>query len=118
MNNEELKITEEYEKEAAFLLQRIKDRDELVGLLKIARPEKIPLIQKTIAAFDDVIEQTENILELQQKKSDFEEKIEREDEKTFAMMKLIEKELIEHVAKNNPEKLPELMEMLTGKKSH
>ena len=116
--NELDNMSEEYKKEAAFLLERIKMRDEFAGLLKIARPEKLAELKETIARLDEVIDQTENILAMHQKKASLESRLDRDYEDLDATANIIEKELIEQVSKNNPEKLPELMEMLTGKKSH
>ncbi|MCD9187677.1 MAG: hypothetical protein LUM44_14755 [Pyrinomonadaceae bacterium] len=102
----------DYEEESANLLQMIEKREEMVRLLKIAKPDKIKDIQELIRGLDESIAQTEEIME---SISNLIEKIEaaiKHDEKLAVTVEIIQKELIEYVKREKPEKLEELEAML------
>lgn len=103
MSDEELEITDEYRKESEFLLQRIKDREELVELLKIAHPSKIAEIRNSIARLDDVIERSEKIMEMHLEAQRLQQKADKDYEELEALTDLILPELLAYLEKNNPE---------------
>jgi 5,10-methenyltetrahydromethanopterin hydrogenase len=103
MSDEDVINSEEYQKESAFLLERIRMREDLVELLKRARPDKIPELRRCIAKVDDVIEQTERIMQMHVKKHELEIEIEEQDAETMAMCDAILPELLAHLEKHNPE---------------
>jgi hypothetical protein len=103
MSEEELEINDEYRKKSEFLLQRIKDREELVELLKIAHPSKIPDIRNYIARLDDIIERIEKSMEMHLEVQRLEKKIDKDYEELEAMTEAIEPELLAYLEKNNPE---------------
>jgi hypothetical protein len=57
-------LEEQHKKETETLLTLINRREELVGLLKIAKPEKVADIRSAISSLDKSIESTENIIAL------------------------------------------------------
>lgn len=57
-----IKHEEDHKKISDILLESISQREELVRLLKIARPEKMAELREAISAFDQAIEATENYL--------------------------------------------------------
>ena len=103
MSEEELEMTDEYQKKSEFLLERIKERDEMVELLKIAHPSKIAEIRDLIARLDDVIERTEKVMEILLEAQRLEQKIDKDYEELEAMTEAIEPELLAYLEKNNPE---------------
>lgn len=104
---------EDYERESANLLQKISERDELVKLLKLARPDRLDAIKQNIKRLDKYIEGTEVIVE--KSLEVYETRIEYWKEMTILheMSEIIKPELLAHVAKHNPEKLEELEAMLS-----
>lgn len=107
----------EYEKESARLLNTIKKREEMIGLLKIAKPEKIKDIQELIPRLDKSIEQTEEILESISNHIQLLESAIKQSEEMDAMCDIIQKELLEYIAREKPEKLEEVEAMLLGEGS-
>lgn len=103
MSEEDLLNSEEYQKESAFLLKRIEDREEMLGLLKIAHPSKISDIRACIAQLDDIIERTEDIMEMHLKKHRLEKEQEKRNEELEKMTDAILPELLAHLEKTNPE---------------
>lgn len=102
----------DYEEESANLLQMIEKREEIVRLLKIAKPDKIKDVQELIRDWDESIAQTEEILE---SISNLIQKIEaaiKHDEELAVKVEIIQKELIEYVKKEKPENLEALEAML------
>jgi len=104
----------EYEQASAKLLDKIGQRDELVGLLKYAVPTRIPEVREGIARFDKFIDEGERYVamryEVYQKAID----VWRAYMKLEKMTRIIEPELRKHIAENDPEKLELLEAMLSG----
>ena len=85
----------------------------------LARPAKIAAIRQCLAELDGVIEMTEEIMELKQKAHRQRVKLEEMYEDLEVTTDAVEKELLEYIAKNKPERLAELQAMLSGDdKSH
>jgi hypothetical protein len=103
MSDEELEINDEYRKKSEFLLQRIKDREEMVELLKIAHPSKIADIRNCIARLDDIIERTEKSMEMHLEALRLEQEIDKDYEELEEMTDHILPELLAYLEKNNPE---------------
>ncbi len=103
MSEEIDKIDEDYQEEAASLLERIERREEMRELLKVAAPSKIPAIRAYIAKLDKIIEETEEIMEVLVKKRRLQAELEQEYEELDKMNKAIEPELLAYLEKNNPE---------------
>lgn len=118
MNDETIELSENYKKEAAKLVELTDKREEMKSLLKLATADKVDGVKQAIAQLDNLIEQTENILDLEYRRCVLLKEQADQYKKLDEMCDLIEPELIKYVAETNPEKLPELMEMLPGKKSH
>lgn len=104
-------LHEKNRKETENLLERIKLREEMVGLLKIAKPEKIADIRSAISRLDKSIEATEKIIEINnaiiRQKDEY-------TEQTIILSEMSEKileEMREHFA-DDPEKLEILEAML------
>jgi hypothetical protein len=112
MSVEDVINSEEYQKESAFLLERIRMREEMVERLKLSRPDKIPEIRRCIAKLDEVIEQTEQILQMLIKKHELQIEMEIADEESLAMCDAILPELLAHLEKNNPEAYEKLKAQL------
>jgi hypothetical protein len=113
-----IRYEEDYKKETQRLLERIEQREELIGLLKIAKPEKIAELREVISRFDKSIEATEEIIlmteDLIQKRREYIESL----KEALIMSEKIEKGMREHFA-DQPEKLAQLEAMLEDKgKSH
>lgn len=101
-----------YEDSAAKLLDAIAERDELVAALKIAHPSKIAEIRELIAEWNSLIESAEELLQDELLLVEKVRKLVRTYLELNAMNKLIEPELIKHVAEHNPEQLELLEAML------
>ncbi|HQU82839.1 MAG TPA: hypothetical protein PKY59_06930 [Pyrinomonadaceae bacterium] len=107
----------EYEEESANLLQIISKREEMIGLLKIAKPEKIKEIQELIPRLDKSIALTEEMLESMSNHIKLLESAIKQAEELDAKCDIIQKELIEYIERENPEKLEEVKAMLFGEGS-
>ena len=107
------KAREKYEQESAKLLEVLARRDRMIKLLKLATQPKIPMVRKAISRLDDIIEKTENIIEIAYKTYQLRQDLWRNDMELMAMCDAIKPELLKHVAENNPEKLEELEAMLS-----
>ncbi len=118
MNDDDVETTDEYKKEAAYLLKKIEEREEMVSLLKIAKPGKIADIQMVIARFDKSIARTERILELIKERYEQQAEYNLAVKETKTKAEKIKNEMIEHFAENDPEKLSEMLKMLGEDKSH
>lgn len=110
---------EVYEKECAKLLAKVSQRDELVKLLKIARPEKLGELRASIAKLDAFIAHTEEIIamhyDIYQKRQD----LWKQETELLAISEAIRPELLKYVAQHNPERLEELEAMFSDDdKSH
>lgn len=103
IKEEDLLNDEEYQKETASLLKRIEKREQMVQLLKIARPEKIPAIRECIASLDKGIEHTEKIMDLHREKFQLEMELEKQYVELDEMSRAIEPELLAYLAEHNPE---------------
>ena len=110
---------EEYERESAFLLEKIGERDDFAKLLKIAKPNKIAQIRTLLAEFDDLIEKQEKLTEMSLKLHHKLREKWRRETKLAAMREAVGPELLKHAAEHQPEKL-ELLEALLSDdfKSH
>lgn len=109
---------EDYKKETQRLLELIEQREELVGLLKIAKPEKIAHIREGISHYDRSIESLEKFIaiieQLIQTRLDYIENV----KELYIMGEKIEQGMREHFA-DQPEKLALLEAMLEDDgKSH
>lgn len=100
-SEEVLRLFDEYEKEAAFLLARIKMRDEDAALLKIAKPSKIAALRDLISRFDSVIEQTEKILSNIVESIEMQRKADENYRELDAVMKSLPPELLQFIADGN-----------------
>ena len=118
MKKEQVELSEDYRRNAAKLIKFIEKRDEMKDLLKLATADKVADVKYCIAELDKIIERSEVILEMEYKICVLQKEQVGRYKKLDEVCDLIEPELIKYVTENNPEKLPELMEMLTGKKSH
>ena len=105
MADESYETTEIYVENYNFMLELIKRRDRLLGLLKIAQPKYRAEIHKTLGEIDNLMQRTENILELERQVFFRKEEAEKEEAELYELSKSIEKELLEHIAANDPEKL-------------
>lgn len=99
---------EDYQKEYAFLMDRIRMREEMKELLKIAKPHHMARIRGALAKFDEVIDQTEQIMEIRLKKLQLEKECEIQDAKVLAMMEKMLPEFRAFLAEHNPEELEKL----------
>lgn len=105
-------------KESANLLEKIAFREQLLNYLKEAKPEKIREMQMLITGLDEYIERTELILEREQNLYNTRRAYYAQIDKHSELTDDIETTLIKLVAQKKPDKLPELIERLTGKKLH
>ena len=103
MSEETYETTEEYQKETTKLFEYIQRRDEMHGLLKIAKPSKISALRDVIARLDNLIRQTEEIMDILARKFQLELEADREDEKLEEMYQAVKPELLEYLAEHNPE---------------
>lgn len=107
---------EELEKQTRRLLELIEQRDEVIKLLKIAKPAKIADLREGVSLFDKSIESIEKFIvmteDLIQKRRDYIENI----KELIIMTDKIEAGMREHFA-DQPEKLAQLDAILedTGK---
>jgi len=119
MAEESYETTEEYIEESKSLFELIERREEMLRILKIAQPEYIPEVQKAIAQIDDLIERTEELMEMHRKLYFMEIEIDKNDAELVEFTEKVDKALREYVAKNNPEKLELIEAMLSDDgKSH
>ena len=104
----------EYEQASAKLLEKISQRDELVGLLKYAAPARIADVREGIARFDKFIDEGERYVasryDVYLKAID----LWRNYMELEKMTRIIEPELRKYIADNEPEKLELLDAMLSG----
>lgn len=110
-NENLIRHEEDYKKETARLLQMIDRRKELVGLFKIAKPQRFAELREAISSLDKSIESTEKIIEMTedliQKRRNYIESL----RETFIMSEKIVKGAREHFA-DQPEKLEQLEALL------
>lgn len=102
----------DYEKESEYLLQTIAKREEMVGLLKIAKPDKIKDIQDVVQRLDSSINQTERIMEHICKQIDLLEKAIKHAEELEIKLDFVQKEFLEYIKREKPEKLEEVEAMI------
>lgn len=110
--DEELEEYETKHKESSeILLTLIARREELIGILKLAMPEKITGIRKTISDLDKAIEATEEIISLYE--SIIRKKYEHIEllKKAHFMTEDVLQGMREHFA-DDPEKLEQLEALL------
>lgn len=104
-------LQEKYRKETENLLEKIQLREEMVGLLKIAKPEKVAAIQTAISRLDKSIESTEKIIALNeetiQQKREYDEQMKKLLEMTETMLEGMREQFADQ-----PEKLEMLEAML------
>ena len=108
MSEESYEMTAEYQKETAKLFEYIQRRDEMHGLLKIAKPSKIADIRKAIVRLDKLIRQTEEIMEVLVRKYHLEIEAEAEDKKLEEMYEAVKPALLAYLAEHNPEEYEKL----------
>ncbi len=110
----------EYNRECAKLIELTERREEMINLLKIAKPSKIVEIREVIPRLDRLIKQTEEIIELSFELVRHKRDHVRRCRRLEAMMEIILPELRKHLAENAPEKLEQLEAMLDpqGNKTH
>jgi len=117
--DEELEEYEAKHKESSeILLTLIARREELIGILKLAMPEKIAGIRKTISDLDKAIDATEEIISLYE--SIIRKKYEHIEllKKAYFMTEDVLQGMREHFA-DQPEKMEQIEAMLADdKKSH
>ena len=102
----------DYEEESANLLQMIEKREEMVGLLKIAKPDKIKAVQEIIRDCDESISQTEEILESISNLIRLLETAIKRNEELEVKLEVAQKEFLEYIKREKPEKLEEIEAML------
>jgi len=102
----------DYEKESSNLLQMIEKREELVSLLKIAKPDKIKAVQEFIRHCDESISQTEAILESISNLIRLLETAIKRDEELAVKLEIAQEEFLEYIKREKPEKLEEVEAML------
>ena len=118
MDETDYDFAEARERETEKLFERIRLREEMIGLLKIARPEMIADIREAISRLDKSIESTEKIIQLQEEAFELREKHEADLEKLIPIADRMLEELREHLA-DDPKKLELLEAMLEDDgKSH
>jgi hypothetical protein len=110
--DEEISVFEEkLKKEVEYLLTLINRREETVGLLKIAKPEKLADIRTMISRLDKSIESTEDIIALIEKTIEQKHEYVEQLKILLEMSETILKGMREHFA-DDPEKLEMLEAML------
>lgn len=110
-------IDRRYAELTAVLLDRIRKRDEMIALLKIAKPAKISAIREVAARFDKLIEMIEaelqSFVEMRRKRIEIDENYEKLD----AMMEKMKPEFLAYIAEQKPEKLEEMKLLFSGEDS-
>ena len=104
-NLEEIEV--QLRQESAKLFQYIDQRDKLVGILKYAPVNQIEKIHEAIAKLDNVIENTEDIVEIIEKKRIKTLESVENDNKLEQMMESIMPDLLRSLNEYNPEKIDE-----------
>ena len=104
-------IEAEYLKFSNILIGEIKQREELRGLLKIAKPEEIAEIRKRIAFFDKSIENSEQYLESLEQIRAARAKLDTRERGLFEIMEKMKPDLLKYIAENHPEKMAEMEEL-------
>lgn len=110
-------IEKAYREISAVLLERIAQRDELVKLLKIARPSMVLQIQQDIARFDDAIESAEDCLETIAKIRETRIELDHSIANLLAFTDKIKPILFKHLAEHHPEKIEEFEILFNHKDS-
>ena len=113
MTGESYETTEEYLKESKILFDLVARREEMLRLLKMAQPANVSQARKVIAQLDNLIERTEEIMEMQRALFLKRRKADKNDAELLLVAEKIQIELREYVAKNKPEKLELLDAMLS-----
>lgn len=111
-SDETLERIAEYEKEAANLLERIRQRDEMAALLKIAKPSKIADIRDVVSRMNRGIEQTEVLLELDAEAVQQGRVMDEKYRHLNAMLDVVKPHFLKHIAEHQPKKLVELAALL------
>jgi len=106
-----------YRAESENLLRAIAEREELVKLLKIAKPENISKIQDAIVRKDFMIEQIEKVLVLTADLVKNAENIIENGEKFIEMFDREREEFLEHIKREKPEEFEEIKALLYGRSS-
>jgi len=104
----------EYEQASAKLLDKIGQRDELVGLLKYAAPARVADVREGIARFDKFIDEGEKYVAMRYDVYLKAIEVWRAYMKLEKMTRIIEPELRKRIAENDSEKLELLEAMLSG----
>ena len=103
MSEESYETTGEYKEETAKLFELIQRRDEMRGLLKIAQPSKIAEVRKVIANLDNLIKETEGIMEIIARKHRMQIEYDKQCEELDKTVDAILPELLAYLAEHNPE---------------
>jgi ribosomal protein L29 len=103
MSEESYETTDEYKEETAKLFELMQRRDEMRGLLKIAQPSKIAEVRKTIATLDNLIKETEEIMEIIARKHRMEIELDKRYEELDKTVDAVLPELLAYLAEHNPE---------------
>jgi len=113
MADESYETTEEYINESNSLFELIERREEMLRLLKIAQPEYVPEVQKAIAQIDNLIEQTEKMMEMHRKLYFMSIECDKSEAALLEFSDKVDKKLRKYVAEHHPEKLELLDAMLS-----